>query len=82
MGSRKTHARRVAELVRLGFPAGDLARIHTPIGLDLGGTTPEEIAIAILAEILAVRAGRDAAPLRRRPAAVAGEPRVARIGSR
>jgi xanthine dehydrogenase accessory factor len=67
MGSRKTHERRLAELRARGVGDDELARIHTPIGLDLGATTPEEIAIAILAEILAVRAGRDAAPLRDRP---------------
>jgi xanthine dehydrogenase accessory factor len=80
MGSRKTHARRVEELERLGFGSEDLARIHTPIGLDIGATTPEEIAIAILAEMLAVRAGRDAAPLRARTVHGAPERRIA--GSR
>jgi xanthine dehydrogenase accessory factor len=41
-----------------GFKDDALSRVYAPIGLDLGGTTPEEIAVAILAEILAVRRGR------------------------
>jgi xanthine dehydrogenase accessory factor len=64
MGSLRTHAKRRAALVEQGFDAAELARIRTPIGLDIGSATPEEIAIAILAEILAVRSGRDARPLR------------------
>jgi len=64
MGSLRTHARRWAALVEDGFDATALARIRTPIGLDIGSTTPDEVAIAILAEILAVRSGRDARPLR------------------
>jgi xanthine dehydrogenase accessory factor len=64
MGSLKTHALRTAELAGQGFAAEDLARIRTPIGLDIGSETPEEIAVAILAEMLAARSGRDARPLR------------------
>lgn len=55
LGSRKTHAKRVQALQELGIGAEQLARIHTPIGLDLGGQVPEEIALAIMAEIVAVR---------------------------
>jgi xanthine dehydrogenase accessory factor len=55
LGSRKTHAKRVKALEDLGVSAEQLARIHTPIGLDLGGRVPEEIALAIMAEIVAVR---------------------------
>jgi xanthine dehydrogenase accessory factor len=77
MGSLRTHARRVAELRDLGFSEDELGRIRTPIGLDLGSRTPEEIAVAILAEMLAVRSDRDARPLReRRVAAVAAGRRV------
>ncbi len=64
MGSLATHERRAAALLAQGWAARDLARIRTPIGLDIGSRTPEEIAVAILAEILAVRSGRDARPLR------------------
>ena len=61
MGSRTTTAKRRAALEERGV---DHARLHAPIGLDVGATTPEETAVAILAEILAVRAGRVAGPLR------------------
>jgi xanthine dehydrogenase accessory factor len=53
LGSKKTHARRVERLAGLGFAEADLARIHAPIGLDIGAVSPAEIAVAILAEIVA-----------------------------
>ncbi len=55
LGSRKTHARRVASLKEMGITDEQLSRIHAPIGLNLGGRRPEEIAVAILAQIVAVR---------------------------
>jgi xanthine dehydrogenase accessory factor len=58
MGSRGTHAKRVAALREAGVGESDLARINAPIGLDLGGRTPEETAVSIAAEIIALRAGR------------------------
>lgn len=58
LGSKKTHAKRLAALREEGVADEDLARIHSPIGLDLGGRSPEEIALAILAEIVAVLNGR------------------------
>ncbi len=58
LGSRKTMARRAAALRQAGFSEADLARIHNPIGLDLGGRSPEEIALAAMAEIVAARYGR------------------------
>ena len=61
MGSRSTHARRMAELAARGVT--DLAALHSPIGLDIGASTPEETAISILAEVLAVRTTRTAASL-------------------
>ena len=63
LGSRGTHERRKAALARQGLADADLARIRAPIGLDLGGRAAEEVAIAILAEMQAVRYGRDARPL-------------------
>jgi xanthine dehydrogenase accessory factor len=53
LGSRKTHERRVQRLTASGFTEADLARIHAPIGLDIGAVSPAEIAISILAEIVA-----------------------------
>jgi xanthine dehydrogenase accessory factor len=65
MGSRRTHAERVARLGDAGVGPDGLARIHAPIGLDLGARTPEETAVSICAEIIARRTGRaDARPLR------------------
>lgn len=81
MGSLKTHALRCEALAEDGIPADDLARIRTPIGLDLGSETPEEIAVAILAEMLAVRSGRDARPLREH-GAVHDDTRARRAASR
>ena len=58
IGSRKTHADRMATLRAEGVSDDDLARIHAPIGLDIGAVTPEEVAVSIIAEMLAVRSGR------------------------
>jgi xanthine dehydrogenase accessory factor len=63
MGSRGTWERRRAELVSLGVPAGQLARLRAPIGLHLGARTPEETALSIGAEIVALRAGGTGAAL-------------------
>lgn len=54
LGARKTHAKRLAALKALGVDDAQLARIHAPIGLDIGARRPEEIALAIMAEIVAV----------------------------
>jgi len=53
LGSRKTHERRIQRLTAAGFAQEDLARIHAPIGLDIGAVSPAEIAVSILAEIVA-----------------------------
>jgi xanthine dehydrogenase accessory factor len=53
LGSKKTHAKRVARLREKGMTDADVARIHAPIGLDIGAVSPAEIAIAIMAEITA-----------------------------
>lgn len=51
LGSRKTHAKRVIELEELGFTSLDIARIKSPIGLDIGSKSPAEIAVSIIAEV-------------------------------
>ena len=58
LGSRVTHEGRKQQLRQQGFSDGDLTRIRSPIGLDIGSRTPAELALAILAEVLAVRYGR------------------------
>jgi len=54
LGSRRTHEKRLARLRAAGLEAW-LSRIHSPIGLDLGGRSPAEIAVAILAQVIQVR---------------------------
>lgn len=51
LGSRKTHAKRVKQLQDLGFDDVQIARVHGPIGLNIGSKTPAEIAISIIAEV-------------------------------
>lgn len=64
MGSRKTHAKRLERLAEVGIDDPDaLSRLASPIGLDLGGRTPEETAISICGEIIAKRTGRIATSL-------------------
>jgi len=64
MGSRKTHGERVARLREAGVDDAGLARVMAPIGLDIGARTPEETAVSICAEIIALRTGRLAPSLR------------------
>jgi xanthine dehydrogenase accessory factor len=63
VGSRKTNADRRARLREAGVSEESLMRIRGPIGLDIGASTPEEMAISILAEIISVRHGRHGGPL-------------------
>ncbi len=63
MGSRRTHEDRVARLRDAGMTEVELARLSSPIGLDLGGRTPEETAVSIAAEIIAQRWGGGGRPL-------------------
>jgi xanthine dehydrogenase accessory factor len=64
MGSRGTQSRRLERLAAMGIPEEQLDRIHRPIGLNLGGRRAPEVALAIVAEILACHCGGDARPLR------------------
>ncbi|MYU34138.1 XshC-Cox1 family protein [Streptomyces sp. SID8358] len=63
MGSRRTHEDRLVRLREAGLADAELARLHSPIGLDLGGRGPEETALSIMAEIVAVRRGGSGLPL-------------------
>ena len=71
IGSRTTNEKRVAWLRSQGVADRDIARIHAPIGLDIGATGVEEIALAILAEIVAVRRHRGGRSLSAEPVVAA-----------
>lgn len=72
IGSRGTQVARGPRLVTAGADPAALPRIYGPVGLDLGGTNPAETALSVCAEILAVRAGRSAAPLRTTSGSITG----------
>jgi xanthine dehydrogenase accessory factor len=57
LGSSKTQAKRRQRLLEAGLTEAQLARLHGPIGLDIGAQTPEEIALAVMAQIVAARNG-------------------------
>lgn len=65
IGSRNTHAKRFDRLEKLGVTREQLDKVYAPIGLDLGGTTPEETALSIMAEIIAVKNSRTGGSLRK-----------------
>jgi xanthine dehydrogenase accessory factor len=64
LGSRVAQESRRARLLEAGLTEQDLGRLHGPAGLDIGAESPAETAVSIMAEALAVRAGRGGGPLR------------------
>ncbi|SDI85235.1 XdhC family protein [Salipiger marinus] len=54
LGSTRTHAKRVARLTAEGFTEAEIARIHAPVGLDIGAASPAEIAVSVLAQMVRV----------------------------
>lgn len=70
LGSRKTHGKRVERLTAAGYSDAAIGRIHAPIGLPIGATSPAEIAVSVLAEVIsALRRGRVASSAAAAPAA-------------
>jgi xanthine dehydrogenase accessory factor len=63
MGSRRTHDDRIGRLREIGMTEDELARLRSPIGLDLGARTPEETAVSIAAELIQLRWGGTGQPL-------------------
>jgi xanthine dehydrogenase accessory factor len=68
IGSRRRTGAVLRHLRDEGFDAEDLARVRTPIGLDIGAETPEEIAVAVMAEVILLRRGGSGQPMYYRPA--------------
>jgi xanthine dehydrogenase accessory factor len=60
LGSRKTHAKRVERLLALGATSEQIDRIHAPIGVDIGASSPAEIAVAVLAQVIGALRTRSA----------------------
>lgn len=79
MGSRAKMVHVFAELVERGFTSEDLARIETPVGVEIGAETPEEIAVSIVARMISVRRGVQADRIRSMAAPIPG--RLGRIGT-
>lgn len=70
IGSKRRTATVLEHLLAEGFPAEELEKVRTPIGLDIGAESPEEIAISILAEVIALRRGGTGMPMYHRPASL------------
>jgi len=75
IGSRTTHADRLLRMAKWGVTAEELQQVYAPIGLDLGGCTPEETALSIMAEVVAVKNARSGASLSQRSGPIGSDAR-------
>ena len=64
LGSARRAAVLAKRLQEMGFAAGDITRLHIPVGLDIGAESAEQMAVAVVAELLMVRSGRSGQSLR------------------
>jgi xanthine dehydrogenase accessory factor len=72
IGSRKTHADRFERMASWGVTPQELRRVYAPIGLNLGGKSPQETALSVIAEVVAVKNGRPGGSLRSQEGSIAG----------
>jgi xanthine dehydrogenase accessory factor len=79
MGSRRTHAKRVQNLIDEGVSDEELDRIQAPLGLDIGAAHPEEVAVAVAAQIIAMKYGRPGGSLKHSVDRI--HPRPAEVGA-
>lgn len=77
MGSRRTHQKRVDNLLEVGVTEEELERIQAPLGLDIGASQPEEVAVAVAAQIIANRNGRPGGSLKHSAGRIHAEKPVA-----
>ena len=70
IGSKRRTAAVLEHLRDEGFDPAELAKVRTPIGLDIGAESPEEIAISVLAEVILLRKGGTGTPMYTRPASL------------
>lgn len=80
MGSRRTHQKRVANLLEVGVTDKELDRIMAPLGLDIGASHPEEVAVAVAAQIIANKYGRPGGSLKHADGRIHAKPVVEPVG--
>jgi xanthine dehydrogenase accessory factor len=80
MGSRRTHQKRVENLLEVGVTEKELDRIMAPLGLDIGASHPEEVAVAVAAQIIANKYGRPGGSLKHADGRIHAKPVVEPVG--
>lgn len=80
MGSRRTHQKRVDNLIEVGVTEEELDRIQAPLGLDIGASLPEEVAVAVAAQIIANRNGKQGGSLKHSAGRIHSKPAAEPVG--